>query len=149
MSKKQKIIILVLITGLIIIDQIIKIMYITKQGINIQKTTDNTSYILISIIAIIVFIRYIINDNSFIKMDSRIVLSFAISGATSNIIDRIWTGSVINNIKIPTFTDINLAYIYILITWIGMAVILTKYSINRIKEKKEKENGNKNNNSTK
>ena len=146
MSKKQKIIILVLITGLIIIDQIIKIMYITKQGINIQKTTDNTSYILISIIAIIVLIRYIISDNSFIKMDSRIVLSFAISGATSNIIDRILTGSVINNIKIPTFTDINLAYIYILITWIGMAIILTRYSLNILNEKRKKD-GNKKYNS--
>jgi len=147
MSKNQKIIILVLITILIIIDQIFKITYITTQGINIEKTSDNTSYILISIIAIIAIVRYILNDNSFIKIDSRIILSFAIAGATSNVIDRLWTGNVINNIKVPSFTDINLSYIYILITWIGMAVILTKYSINRIKEKKE--SGSKNNNSTK
>jgi len=147
MSKNQKIIILVLITILIIIDQIFKITYITTQGINIEKTSDNTSYILISIIAIIAIVRYILNDNSFIKIDSRIILSFAIAGATSNVIDRLWTGNVINNIKVPSFTDINLSYIYILITWIGMAVILTKYSINRIKEKKQ--SGNKNNNSSK
>ena len=144
MNKKQKIIILVLITGLIITDQILKIIYITKQGINIEKSSDNTKYILISIIAIIVLVRYMLNNNSFIKMDSRIILSFAISGAISNIIDRIWKGNVINNIKLLSFTDINLSYIYILITWIGMAVILTKYSINRIKEKKS---GNQNDNS--
>ena len=147
MSKKQKIIILILIIVLIIIDQLLKIIYITNQGINIEKSSDNTSYILISVIAIIAIVKYLLNDNSFIKMDSRIILSFALAGATSNNIDRLWTGNVINNIKIPSFTDINLSYIYILITWIGMAVILTRYSINRIKEKKE--SGNKNNNSPK
>ena len=147
MSKKQKITILIIVIGLIIIDQILKITYITKTGINVEKTTDNISYIIISIIAIIAIIRYILNDNSFIKMDSRIILSFAIAGATSNMIDRIWARNVINNIKIPSFTDINLSYIYIAITWIGMAAILTRYSINRIKEKKEI--GNKNNNSPK
>ena len=147
MNKKQKIIVLILIIGLIIIDQIVKITYITTQRINIEKSTDNTSYILISIIAIIAIVRYILTDNTFIKIDSRIILSFAIAGAASNIIDRLWLGNVINNIKVPSFTDINLSYIYILITWIGMAVILTKYSINRIKEKKE--SGNKNNNSQK
>ena len=145
MNKKQKKIILFLITGLIIIDQIFKIRYIMNQNINIEKSVDNLSYILISIIAIIVLIKYILNNNSFIKIDSRITLSFAIAGATSNIIDRLWLGNVINNINIPSFTDINLSYIYILITWIGMAVILTRYSIHRIKEKKE--SGNKNNNS--
>lgn len=147
MNKKQKIIILILAIGLILIDQTLKIMYITKQGTNIEKTTDNTSYILISIIAIIAMLRYIFCNNSFIKMDSRIVLSFAIAGATSNVIDRLWVGDVINNIRVQSFTDINLSYIYILIMWLGMAVILTRYSISRIKEKKEKENGNKNDNS--
>ena len=149
MNKKQKIIILILIIGLIIIDQILKITYITTKEINIEKAADNTSYILISAIAIIAMVRYIISNNSFIKMGSRIILSFAIAGATSNVIDRLWAGDVINNIQIPSFTDINLSYIYILIMWLGMAIILTRYSISRIKEKKEKENGNKNNNSQK
>ena len=145
MNKKQKIIILILIIGLIIIDQMLKITYIATQGINIEKAADNTSYILISIVAIITMIRYIVSDNSFIKIDSRIILSFAIAGATSNVIDRLWVGDVINNIKMPSFTDINLSYIYILIMWIGMAIILTRYSIKRIKEKKSE---NKNNNSS-
>jgi len=136
MSKKQKIIILILIISLLIIDQILKITYITTQEINIEKSIDNTSYMVISIMAIILLVKYILNDNSFIKMDSRIILSFAIAGAISNIIDRLWAGNVINNIKMPLFIDINLSYIYILITWIGMAVILTKYSIKRVKEKK-------------
>ena len=147
MNKKQRIIILMLIIGLIIIDQIIKITYTKTQGINIEKTSDNMSYILISIMAIIILVRYILNNNSFIKMDSRIILSFAIAGATSNVIDRFCVGNVINNIKIPSFIDINLSYIYILITWIGMAIVLTRYTVNQIKEKKK--SGNKNNNSPK
>jgi len=147
MTKKQKKIIILLTASLILLDQLLKIIYITKQEVSIEKSSDNTSYILISFIAIIAIVRYILTDNSFIKMDSRVVLSFAIAGATSNVIDRLWLGNVINNIKMPLFTDINLSYIYILITWLGMAFILSKYSINRIKEKKEKENGSKNNNS--
>jgi len=149
MTKKQKKIIILLTASLILLDQLLKIIYITKQEVSIEKSSDNTSYILISFIAIIAIVRYILTDNSFIKMDSRVVLSFAIAGATSNVIDRLWLGNVINNIKMPLFTDINLSYIYILITWLGMAFILSKYSINRIKEKKEKENGSKNNNSWK
>lgn len=138
MSKKQKIIIISMIICLIILDQILKIAYIVNSQITIEKTADNMSYILISIIAIIVLVKYITNENQFIKMDSKVILGFAIAGAISNMIDRIWAGSVINNIKIPSFTDINLSYVYITITWVGMAVILTKYSINRIKEKKKK-----------
>lgn len=138
MNKKQKIINLLLITILIIIDQILKITYVVNSQNTLEKTVDNMSYILINIIAIIVLVKYITNDNQFIKMDSKVILSFAIAGVISNMIDRIWTKSVINNIKIPSFTNINLSYIYITITWVGMAVILTKYSINRIKEKKKK-----------
>ena len=150
MKDKEKKILIVLIVCLIIVDQIIKIvMYNSKIQIinsigwgigvlNNTKSGDNLVYILISIIAVIALVRYIKSNNTFVKMNSRVILSFAIAGAISNTIDRIWNGGTINYINIPNFSALNLSYVYFIITWIGMAVILTKYTSNRIKEKKER-----------
>ena len=148
MKDKEKKILLILVVVLILIDQIVKIgMYNSKIQIinstgwgigvlNNTKSGDNLAYILISIIAVIALVRYINSNNTFIKMNSRVILSFAIAGAISNAIDRIWNGGTINYINIPKLSALNLSYIYFIITWIGMAVILTKYTSDRIKEKK-------------
>lgn len=145
-DEKKKISLLILI--LIILDQIIKFFVLFKKlkienvnifGIGIVnnvKTENNIAYILMAIIAIMLILRYMKSNNLFIKNDSRIILSFAIAGAISNTIDRIWNGATINYINVPKFAQINLAYIYYIVTWIGMAVILTKYTKERIKEKK-------------
>ena len=149
MKEKQKKIIIILIMVLLVIDQILKIFIyktniqiITENGwgigvLNNIKTENNLAYILVSIVAVIALIRYIKSNNTFIKMDSRVILSFAIAGAISNAIDRVWNGGTINYINIPNFSALNLSYVYFIITWIGMAVILTKYTSDRIKEKKE------------
>ena len=151
MKLKEKKIIYILIIALILIDQIAKVLIFKTNitsvnedgwGIGIltnQKSENNIAYILISIVAVMMLVRYINSNNTFIKKDSRVILSFAISGAISNSIDRIWNGGTINYINIPNFTPINLSYVYFIITWIGMAVILTKYTSDRIKEKKNKE----------
>lgn len=151
MKPKEKKIIYILIIALIIIDQIAKVLIFKKNitsvnedgwGIGVlanQKSENNIAYILISIVAVMMLVRYINSNNTFIKKDSRVILSFAISGAISNSIDRIWNGGTINYINIPNFTPINLSYVYFIITWIGMAVILTKYTSDRIKEKRDKE----------
>ena len=106
--------------------------------LNNIKTENNLAYILISIVAVIALVRYIKSNNTYIKMNSRVILSFSIAGAISNAIDRVWNGGTINYINIPNFSALNLAYVYFIITWIGMAVILTKYTSDRIKEKKER-----------
>lgn len=149
MKEKQKKIIIILIIVLIIIDQVSKIV-LYKTGLKIiaengwgigvltnTKTENNIAYILVSIVAVIALIRYIKSNNTFIKMDSRVILSFSIAGAISNAIDRVWNVGTINYINIPNFSALNLSYVYFIITWIGMAVILTKYTSDRIKEKKE------------
>ena len=81
-------------------------------------------------------LRYINSKNLYIKLDSRIVLSFAIAGVIGNLIDRIFRGYVANYINIPGFAWLNLSYIYILIAWVGMSAILTGYTRNRLREKK-------------
>ena len=149
MKDKEKRILIILVSALVIVDQIIKIiMYNSKIQIinsigwgigvlNNTKSGDNLAYILISIIAVIALVRYIKSNNTFVKMNSRVILSFSIAGAISNAIDRVWNGGTINYINIPNFSALNLSYVYFIITWIGMAVILTKYTSDRIKEKKE------------
>lgn len=146
MNKKEKNILLILIIILVLVDQIIKIISITKGNISIQKDKDNISYILINIIASTIIIRYMSSKNSFIKLDSRILLSLTFAGIISNTIDMIWAKDVITYIEVPSFARINLSYVYIAITWIGMAVVLTRFTANRIKEKRSN-NGNKRNNS--
>ena len=149
MKEKERKILIFFIVILIFIDQILKIVIfkaniqiITENGwgmgiLNNTKTENNVAYILISILAVIALVRYIKSNNTFIKMDSRVILSFSIAGAISNAIDRVWNGGTINYINIPNFSALNLSYVYFIITWIGMAVILTKYTSDRIKEKKE------------
>ena len=155
MSKKEKKIIITLIVILTIIDQITKIILLStgaKIGnadgwslgiLDTAKSENNIQYILIFFIAIISLTRYITRNNTYIKMNSRVVISFAIAGCISNLIDRIWYNATVNYINIKNFTSLNLGYIYIAITWIGMAVILTKYTAERIKEKVEKRNNSK------
>lgn len=151
MKPKEKKIITILIIVLILIDQILKIvlyksnfsiMNASGWGIGVldnQKTENNIAYILISVVAVMALIRYINSNNTYIKMNSRVLLSFTIAGAISNVIDRLWNGGTVNYINFPKFSSLNLSYLYFIITWIGMAVILTKYTKDRIEEKKEKD----------
>lgn len=151
MKEKERKTLIFLIIILTAIDQILKIVLFTSNyqlgsitgwslGIlSNKKSENNISYILVAIIAIIAIGRYIKSNNSFIKMNSRVILSFTIAGAISNTIDRLWNGTTINYINMPKFSSINLAYIYFIITWIGMAIILTKYTSQRILEKKNKD----------
>ena len=148
-KERKKLIFLIII--LTAIDQILKIVLFTSNYqlgsitgwslgvLSNKKSENNISYILVAIIAIIAIGRYIKSNNSFIKMNSRVILSFTIAGAISNTIDRLWNGTTINYINMPKFSSLNLAYIYFIITWIGMAIILTKYTSQRILEKKNKD----------
>ena len=95
-----------------------------------------------------VIIRYIFNNKTFIKIYTRIILSFGISGGIGNLIDRIWNKSVILFINFNNI-ELNISYIYILIAWIGMAVILTKDTAKFLQDKKNKRNDKKNENNSK
>ncbi len=141
LKNKHNLIIIVVIFALLIIDQITKIIFF-KQGLNIANEVvedqNNNYYIVLSIIIILVILRYISSNNNYIKLDTKLILSFAIAGGMGNLIDRIWNKEVINFIKIWHFMHLNLAYIYIIIAWVGMAVILTKNSMIFIKDRKAK-----------
>ena len=125
------------IIAILILDQITKI-WLYKKGIAtiLESNNNNGYYIIISIIIVLMIIRYISSDNLFIKLDTKIILSFGVAGAIGNVIDRIWNKNVIVFIKLGDYINLNLAYIYILIAWIGMALILAKNTVNFMKERK-------------
>lgn len=151
MKEKQsrKILSIIFLIALIL-DQVTKIIaYINGWNINIGVDTSNNGYyILMTLIIVLMIIKYISNENTFIKLDTKIILTLAISGGIGNLIDRIWNKRVIIFMNFGKSIYLNLAYIYILIAWIGMAVILTKNTMKILRDRKKvKENGNKKNNS--
>ena len=144
-NKHRKILIFIFIISLLL-DQITKFIAYKKQFIiqNSNILAQNRGYlIIISIVIIIMLLRYIQNNNTFIKLDTRIILTLAISGIFGNLIDRIWNTEPLMFIKITNQINLNLAYIYILIAWVGMAFILTKNTSKMLNEKRVKRNENK------
>lgn len=135
--KKDNKIIFAIIVGFFLLDQITKIIAV-KNGYMIENTnTGNNGYhILISIIIIGMIFKYIFNDNIFIKLDTKIILSIAIAGAIGNLLDRIWNKNVIVFINLGKNIELNLAYFYIIVAWIGMAIILTKNTMRILKSGK-------------
>ena len=136
-NKRHGKMLIILIIATVVLDQITKIWLYKKQIATISDSGNNNGYyIIISIIIVLMIIRYISSDNLFIKLDTKIILSFGVAGAIGNVIDRIWNKNVIVFIKLGDYINLNLAYVYILIAWIGMALILAKNTVNFMKEKK-------------
>ncbi len=145
-EKQNKKILLIIFLVALILDQVSKIISYTN-GWNINLNTDTSNngyYIVMTIIIVLMIIRYISNENTFIKLDTKIILTLAISGAVGNLIDRIWNQNVIIFIDLGKSIYLNLAYIYILIAWVGLAAILTKNTMKILKEKGMRKNEYKN-----
>lgn len=145
-EKQNKKILLIIFLIALILDQVSKIIsYANGWNINLNTDTSNNGYyIVMTIIIVLMIIRYISNENTFIKLDTKIILTLAISGAVGNLIDRIWNQNVIIFIDLGRSIYLNLAYIYILIAWVGLAAILTKNTMKILKEKGMRKNEYKN-----
>lgn len=145
-EKKQKyFLITVFIIGLLL-DQVTKFIAFKKQLIIENKILNpNRNYIIIiSIIVIFMIIRYISNNNYYIKMNIKAILTLAVSGIVGNLIDRIWNVEPIVFINIHKGISFNLAYIYIIIAWVGVAFFLTKNTSKMIREKRKRINNENN-----
>ena len=142
--KDRKILIIIFIIALVL-DQVTKVIgYVNGWNININSENSNNGYyIIMTIIIVIMIIRYISNENTFIKLDTKVILTLAISGAIGNLIDRIWNKNVIIFMDLGKSIYLNFAYIYVLIAWIGLAAILTKNTMKILKEKKERKSEHK------
>lgn len=143
--KDRKLLIIIFIIALVL-DQVTKVIgYVNGWNININSDNSNNGYyIIMTIIIVIMIIRYISNENTFIKLDTKVILTLAISGAIGNLIDRIWNKNVIIFMDLGKSIYLNFAYIYVLIAWIGLAAILTKNTMKILKEKKERKSEHKN-----
>lgn len=142
--KDRKLLIIIFIIALVL-DQVTKVIgYVNGWNININSDNSNNGYyIIMTIIIVIMIIRYISNENTFIKLDTKVILTLAISGAIGNLIDRIWNKNVIILMDLGKSIYLNFAYIYVLIAWIGLAAILTKNTMKILKEKKERKSEHK------
>ena len=140
---------LILIIVLILIDQLSKFIIIGKEEINIipkvltfkvneNVENSNTLYTIIDLLAIIVIYRYISSDNQFIKHKNKLFLSITLAGVITDLIDRMFRGYAVKFIDILNLPTLNLSYLYIVISWIAMAAILTKFTYDEIQKKKEK-----------
>ena len=139
--KDRKLLVIIFIIALVL-DQVTKVIgYVNGWNININSDNSNNGYyIIMTIIIVIMIIRYISNENTFIKLDTKVILTLAISGAIGNLIDRIWNKNVIIFMDLGKSIYLNFAYIYVLIAWIGLAAILTKNTMKILKEKAGKKN---------
>jgi signal peptidase II len=142
--KDRKLLLIIFIIALVL-DQVTKVIgYVNGWNININSDNSNNGYyIIMTIIIVIMIIRYISNENTFIKLDTKVILTLAISGAIGNLIDRIWNKNVIIFMDLGKSIYLNFAYIYVLIAWIGLAAILTKNTMKILKEKKERKSEHK------
>lgn len=142
--KDRKLLIIIFIIALVL-DQVTKVIgYVNGWNININSDNSNNGYyIIMTIIIVIMIIRYISNENTFIKLDTKVILTLAISGAIGNLIDRIWNKNVIIFMDFGKSICLNFAYIYVLIAWIGLAAILTKNTMKILKEKRERKSEHK------
>jgi len=88
----------------------------------------NIKNIFISIFVLVIVISFIKNQLERIDKKTAIVIAMALGGAISNLIDRIFRGSVLDFIKIYKIPNFNLADMFIVIGWILIIIFLIDFS---------------------
>ena len=94
--------------------------------------------IITNLVVLFIIIGIIRNNNQFIKPKIKILLSFALAGGLSNIVDRIMRGNVVEFIQIsniPNFPAFNIADICILIGWISFVASFAHFSSKELTQK--------------
>ncbi len=152
MKEAKNKILVFLSLGLIILDQLSKILIsaLVKSpiGNNIFKievvsntgiafglnNSSNVSNILLSLIVIALIISFIKRQSERIDNKTMVALSLMISGGIGNLIDRIIRGGVIDFIKVYKFPIFNLADIFVVVGWILLIVFILMYSTKKVGE---------------
>ena len=151
--KKLYILIGIIIVMIVFIDQITKALMIHYGEITIipnvwilkvneinNGTYEDTSKvlnILTNFIIICIIFGIIKSNNQFIKKKTKILLTFALAGGISNIIDRIFRGAVVEFINFANFPPINIADICIVIGWLSFVAIFASFSAKELSSKKQ------------
>lgn len=142
---KKHIIIFMIILGIIILDQIVKVYIINNlseinvlQGVLKFNYNENTGIafglldgnvikvILTDFLVLFILIRFLVRQVDNMKIMPKISLSFIIAGGLSNVIDRIIRAKVIDYIDISEciskFPIFNIADIFIVVGFIIFAI---------------------------
>lgn len=155
--KKQTYTILIAIVLVVLaIDQITKILVINSGDLilidNFLKISisENTSgvygiggnstvlYVITNLVVIAVLYKFITSQNQFINTKIKVFASFIIAGGVSNVIDRIIRGYVVEFINFEHLPTFNFADIAVIIGWISFIAIFTKFTVEELREKKNK-----------
>ena len=154
---KKDIILIIIVTGIILIDQIIKIIISNIgevaiiPGILNFKISQNISaaygigsnstimYVLTNLVILGVIFKFIRTQNEYVDMKIKVFLSFILAGGISNVIDRVFRGYVLEFIDFKELINLpvfNIADLFILTGWICVAAIFAYFTVNEWKNKK-------------
>ena len=160
--KKVYCIIGIIVFLIIFIDQLSKILVIhygniewisnmitlspNESSSGMYEETSKGINILTNLVIIFIIFGIIKSHNQFISNKTKILLSFALAGGISNIIDKLCRGDVVEFIKISNFPVFNIADLCIVIGWISFVAGFAAFSakeLQSIKDSKKERTENK------
>lgn len=132
-------------TEKIIIKNVMSFSYLENTGIAFGLAQgESTNIIIISnIVVIAIIIRFMIVQNKKIGPKTMFLLSMAVAGGLSNLIDRIFRGYVvdfINLLIIPSYPRCNLADIFLVVSWFFLIFVFFTKAKEELQIQKLKEN---------
>lgn len=106
----------------IVIKDVLSFSYLENTGIafGLAQGDNSTLIILSNIIVIAIIIKFMVSQSKKIGQKTMFLLSMAVAGGMSNLIDRIFRGYVvdfINLLIIPSYPRCNLADIFLVVSW--------------------------------
>lgn len=111
-----------------VIKEIFKISYYQNAGIAFGIGVGNLIIFIIGNIVVLgILAKFVIGQNQRLDNKNKFVLSLVLAGGTSNLIDRVFKGHVIDFIQIGDFPIFNIADICICIGVIGFGISSLKY----------------------
>lgn len=128
----------------IIIKDVLSFSYLENTGIAFGiGQGDSTALIIASnIIVIALIIRFMVMQREKIGPKTMFLLSMAVAGGMSNLIDRIFRGYVvdfINLLIIPSYPRCNLADIFLVVSWFLLVFAFVVKAREELKLEKHKE----------
>ncbi len=128
----------------VIIRNVLSFSYLENTGIafGIAQGDSKTLIIVSNIIVIAIIIRFMIMQREKIGPKTMFLLSTALAGGLSNLIDRIFRGYVvdfINLLIIPSYPRCNLADIFLVVSWFLLVFAFVAKAREELNINKEKQ----------
>ena len=146
MKKKKILLILGIVVLVILIDQLSKfvidinfrdqsigsdmlgIEVTTNTGLALGFNSGNIRNIGLSVFVIILIANFMIKQFDRIDTKTAIAVALVLGGGISNVIDRIFRGSVLDFIRLLKIPNFNMADAFIVVGWIMIVIFLIIYT---------------------